>query len=206
MRIKQLSLLIVFLLAACGADPTPVTPQTDLVATAVSAALTAAPQALPPTPYPTYTPNPTLDLSGLFCEYKFCIGHPANFPLFDLEAANDYATSRSDYAQGNLIGFNEQLYIFLLWSQISGQFDSAVALTFVLGQDLPADTIIREDIHGRPVTYVPLLSTPSEILPYGLAAAWECGDRWFGWKAYSAQEDQPLNLLWEAVSHFTCQD
>jgi len=52
----------------------------------------------------------------------------------------------------------------------------------------------------------PCSPPPAKSSPYGLAAAWECGDRWFGWKAYSAQEDQPLNLLWEAVSHFTCQD
>lgn len=204
-RLFFLSLLTLTLLAACGADPTPAPPQPDVVATSVAAALTALPQAAPPTPYPTYTPYPTADLSGLFCEYQFCLGHPANFPLFDLEVVNNYTTNRSDYSQGNLIGFNDQLYIFVVWNQFSGQFDPNVALTIVLGEDLPGRTIISEDMNGRAVTYLTLESTPSEVVPFGLAAVWKCGDRWFGWKVYSMNDGQVLDLLWEAVSRFTCR-
>lgn len=200
-----LLMLIPALLAACGPDLTPAAPQPDVVATSVAAALTAIPPAAAATPYPTYTPYPTLDLSGLFCEYEFCLGHPANFPLFDLEVVNDYTTNRSDYSQGNLIGFNDQLYIFFVWNQFSGQFDPNLALTFVLGEDLPGGTIISEDMNGRVVTYLALESTPSEMVPFGLAAVWQCGDRWFGWKTYSLNDGQALDLLWEAASRFTCK-
>lgn len=205
MRESVLSLLLpALLLAACGADPVPAGPRTDVVATAVAAALTAVPSMLPATPYPTYTSYPTADLAGIYCEYGFCIGHPAHFPFFDLEVVNNYTARRSDYSQGNLIGFNERLYIFLIWSQFSGEFDPNIALNFVLGQDPPAGAIIGEDVGGRPVTHIALQSTPSEVVPFGLAAAWKCADRWFGWKAYTSQDNQAINLLWEAMSRFTC--
>lgn len=203
-KLSAFSLLLIPLLAACGADPAPAAPQIDVVSTAVAAALTAVPSPPPATPYPTYTPYPTADLTGLYCEYGFCIGHPANFPFFDLEVVNGYTTRRSDYSQGNLIGFNEQLYIFLVWSQFSGEFDPNAALGFVLGQDTPAGINIGEDVGGRLVTHTALQATPSDLVPFGLAAVWKCADRWFGWKAYTPQEGQAINLLWQALGKFAC--
>jgi hypothetical protein len=207
MRIIKLIpfLLLTILLAACSLGPASATPSMDMVSTVVAAALTAIPSPPPATPYPTYTLYPTADLSGLYCEYGFCIGHPADFPFFDLEVVNDYTTSRSDYSQGNLIGFNEQLYLFLIWSQFSGDFDPNSALTFVLNQDTPGGVSISEDIGGRLVTYISLQSTPSELVPFGLAAVWKCSDRWFGWKAYTPQDGQALNLLWDALGKFSCK-
>lgn len=176
----------------------------DEVATRVAATLTAWPTMTLPKPPPTPTPYPTDDLVGLFCEYEFCIGHPPHFPFFDLQVINSL-TTRSEYAQGNLIGFNNQLYIFLIWSQYSGEFEPKAALNFTLGEDQPAPLILTENIGGRSVTYVKLESTPSNLLPYGLAAVWKCGGRWFGWKVYSPQENEPINLLWEAVRRFRCR-
>ncbi|MCS7009771.1 MAG: hypothetical protein NZL98_00175, partial [Anaerolineales bacterium] len=91
-------------------------------------------------------------------------------------------------------------------SQYSGTFDPKAALNFTLGQDQPSPLILTENMFGRSVTYVTLEATPSDLLPFGLAAVWKCGDRWFGWKTYSAQQNEPLNLLWEALKRFDCQE
>jgi hypothetical protein len=209
MKIKNLLLvLIALILAACRTQvPTePPAPQVDAVGTAVAAALTAVPPRPTYTPYPTATAYPTPDLSGLFCEYEFCIGHPARFPFFDLEVVNDYTTNRSDYAQGMLIGFDGNLYIFLSWSQMAGQFDPGVMLAAALQADIPQEVRITEDINGRPVTYTLLQTTPSSMVPYGLAAAWQCGERQFGWKVYTAQDGQGIEYLWQAMGSFRCDN
>jgi hypothetical protein len=209
MKIKSIFaalLLFALTLAACGAKPSSETPAPaiDTVGTAVAAALTAVPPRPTYTPYPTATPYPTPDLSGLFCEYEFCIGHPAGFPLFDLEVVNDYTANRSGYAQGILIGFDGNLYIFLSWSQVAGQFDPGVMLAAALQTDVPQEVRITEDINGRPVTYVLLQTTPSPVVPFGLVAAWQCGDRQFGWKIYTAQDGQGIEYLWQALGSFRC--
>ena len=76
--------------------------------------------------------------------------------------------------------------------------------TAVLQADAPQETRLTTDFGGRAVTYVSLLSTPSTLLPHGLAAAWQCGDRQFGWKAYTSQETQALELLRQALERFRC--
>jgi hypothetical protein len=199
-----LPLLIVFLSACQPRTATPFTPAIDVAGTAVAAALTAIPPQPTYTPYPTQTPYPTLDLRGLFCEYEFCIGHPADMPFFDLEVVNDYTANRSRYDQGMLIGFSDDLYIFIAWSRLYGSYDPTVMLTAVLQADVPQETRLTTDVGGRAVTYVPLFSTPSTLLPHGLAAAWQCGDRQFGWKAYTSQETQALELLRQALERFRC--
>jgi hypothetical protein len=191
----QILLAALGLLAACGpyrGEP--------------PSAPTAAPPAVPTaTPYPTYTLYPTADLSGLYCEYDFCIGHPPEIPFFDLEVANQALTERSSYAQGNLIGFDHQLYLFLIWSQLPGEFDPAAMIDRVLLDDSAQSTTFSESLGGRTVTYVALASTPSpDVLPHGLAAAWRCADRAFGWKAYVHQEDQASDLLHQALARFAC--
>jgi hypothetical protein len=185
------------LLAACGPKPSsPLAGPTD----------TPAVSALPTyTPYPTFTPVPALELTGLYCEYEFCIGHPAGIPLFDLEVVNQTVTSRSSYAQGNLIGFDPQFYVFLVWSQSAGEFDPAAMIDFILRGDQPQDTIFSESLGGRTVSYVLLASTQSpDVLPYGLAAAWKCGDRAFGWKVYTPQDAQGMDFLRQALARFAC--
>ncbi|MBN2388964.1 MAG: hypothetical protein JXB85_18255 [Anaerolineales bacterium] len=206
---KLISLLVLLLvagslLAACGSRETVVTPPVDTAATAVAAALTAIPPQPTHTPQPTYTPYPTPNLAGLFCEYEFCIGHPSGFPFFDLEVLNDFTANRSSYQQGILIGFSDSLYIFLSWSQLLGDYDPNVMLTVALQSDLPQDTRLTTDLHGRPVTYTLLQTTPSDLMSYGLVAAWQCGDRQFGWKAYTLQDGQAIDHLRQALSRFAC--
>jgi hypothetical protein len=203
----QLALFILFslILSSCGSKAgSPVSPSVDTAGTAVAAALTAIPPQPTYTPYPTATPYPTLDLAGLFCEYEFCIGHPARFPFFDLEVVNDYTTNRSSYDQGETIGFDGSLYIFFSWSRLVGDYDPSAMLAAALLTDPPQETRLTVDIGGRAVTYTLLQSTASPQLPFGLAAAWRCGDRQFGWKVYAPADGQALEYLWEAVSRFTC--
>jgi hypothetical protein len=200
-------ILISLILSSCGPKiGSAATPPVDTAGTAVAAALTAIPPQPTYTPYPTATPYPTLDLAGLFCEYEFCIGHPVRFPFFDLEVVNDYTANRSSYDQGAMIGFDGSLYIFLSWSRLVGEFDPSAMLAAALLTDPAQETRLTEDISGRAVTYTLLQSTASQQLPFGLAAAWRCGDRQFGWKIYAPADGQALEYLWEAVSRFTCSN
>ena len=197
-------LAVIIALSACKPAHT-VAPSVDMVGTSVSAALTAIPPRPASTPYPTYTLYPTPDLSGLFCEYQFCISHPPDMPFFDLEVANQVFTDHSSYAQGNLIGFNQQIYIFVVWSQLTGEFDPNGMMPLVLIGDQTDGVLLTEDIQGRPVSYSLLTSTPSpDMLPNGLAAVWQCGDREFGWKIYTTQDGQGNDFLRQAMSQFTC--
>lgn len=205
MKFRFWLLLLLLLLPACQPRPATLsTPPVDVVGTSVAAALTAIPPRPTYTPYPTQTPYPTPNLSGLFCEYEFCIGHPPDMPFFDLEVVNDYTTNRSRYDQGMLIGFSDDLYLFTAWSRLYSNYDPNVMLTVVLQADPPQETRLTVNLSGWPVTYVALLSTPSTLLPHGLAAAWQCGDRQFGWKAYTSQEAQALDLLHQALERFRC--
>jgi hypothetical protein len=78
-------------------------------------------------------------------------------------------------------------------------------INFILLTDKAQETVFKEDISGRPVSYVLLTSTPSpDLQPYGLAAAWQCGDREFGWKIYTTIDGEGLNSLWEAIGRFSC--
>jgi hypothetical protein len=207
LRPRPAIFIILFLLSSCGPKAgSPATPSVDVASTAVAAALTAIPPQPTHTPYPTATPYPTLDLAGLFCEYEFCIGHPARFPFFDLEVVNDYTANRSSYDQGMLIGFDGSLYMFLSWSRLVGEFDPAPMLAASLQTDQPQETRLTEEIGGRIVTYTLLQSTAAPALPFGLAAAWKCGDRQFGWKIYAPADGQAVDYLWEAVSRFRCSN
>lgn len=198
-------MILLLLLPACRPrTSTPAAPPVDVVGTSVAAALTAIPPQPTYTPYPTYTPPPTPDLRGLFCEYEFCIGHPVGVPFFDLEVVNDFQTNRSSYEQGILIGFSEAVYLFFSWSRLYGSYDPNVMLTVVLLGDPPQETRLTVNLGGRPVTYVSLAATASTLLPEGLAAAWQCGDRQFGWKVYAGQEAQALDLLHQALERFRC--
>jgi len=182
------------LLAACG----PASPLAGPANTPAAALPTY-------TVYPTYTPYPTADLAGLFCEYDFCIGHPPDVPLFDLEVVNQTVTNRSGYAQGNLIGFDQQFYVFLVWSQLAGEFDPAGMIDFILRGDTAQDPTFSESLGGRTVSFALLASTASpDVLPFGLAAAWKCGDRAFGWKVYTSVEGQGMDFLRQALARFGC--
>ena len=188
------------LFAACA----PKTPTPD-INQIVAATLMALPTNPPPptfAPYPSPTP---FDLRGFFCEYQFCIGHPADLSLFDLNAQKNPATP-SSYDRGVIAGANNSLYIQVIWQLSPGATDPQFMFDLILigGADTRGDSPDIKLVRGMNVVYVPLTSTLIAVLPNGGAGTWTCGDRVFAWKTYASQADTASALFNEALAKFTC--
>lgn len=197
-------ILVLFLAVACS--PKPVTPNSNIVIQqAVAATLAAIPtttQAPPPTPYPSPTP---FSLAGLFCEYRFCIGHPVDVSFVDVIAQQN-PTAPSTYSQGLLAAFNTSLFIQVIWQIAPGTSDPKFLLDTLLDDalDIPATNPDVFLIRGMNVVYENITTTAAPTLPFGGAGAWTCGDRAFAWKVYTPQAETPRPLFDEALARFTC--
>jgi hypothetical protein len=172
---------------------------------AVAATVAAIPTYTPypvPTAYPSPTPMP---LTGLFCEYQFCIGHPPEVAFFDVSAQRNPAAP-SDYAQGLLAAFNANLFLEILWQYAPGTSDPTFLLNLILeeGVDTRVGNMDVKLIHDMNVIYTPITTTATDVLPNGGAAAWTCGERVFAWKAYTPQDGQAASLFDEAIKRFRC--
>lgn len=194
-------LLLLFALAACKPKTSS---QQDVIAQAVAATLAAQPLNTPQptfTPYPTYTPQ-VIDLRRTFCEYQFCIGHPAGLAFFDV---NEAATP-SSYEQGMLASYRPDLFILTIWQRANGSDDPQFMLDLVMDDELDnrGGNLDVNLIGDLTVFYVPVSTNASEVLPFGGAAAWICGERAFGWKVYTPQADMARGLLTEALAEFRC--
>lgn len=203
MRLLLLSLIGFVLLTACGPKPDPALQ----IQQAVAATLRAIPSSTPapiPTPYPTLTP---FDLTGLFCEYRFCIGHPADLAFFDVSAQRNPMTP-SSASQGLLAGYTPSLFVQVIWQASPGAADPQPMFDLVLDKalDARAGDLTALLFGGLSVQYVPITSTATAVLPYGGAAVWACGGRLFGWKTYTPQADLARLLLEEALRRFRCSD
>jgi hypothetical protein len=143
----------------------------------------------------------------LFCEYQFCIGHPADMAFFDVNAQRNPAAP-STASQGILAAFNSALFIQVVWQNASGITDPQFMIDLILqyGADTRNGSVQPLLIGDLNVFYVPITPTASaaSTLPYGGAAAWTCGGRAFAWKAYTPQPDLAKNLLEEALGRFRC--
>lgn len=194
-------ILLLLLLNACR-------PKTSIstdsaIGAAVAGTLAALPQA---TIQPTYTPYPTITphapaLQGLFCEYEFCIGHPASIALFDGRPKEN----PSVYSEGMLAAYSPDLFTLIVWQLNHGSDDPQFMLDLVMQDGLGSrrgnlDVNLLGDLT---FFYVPI-STASEVLLTGGAAAWNCGDRAFGWMVYAPTEEIAHNLFEEAMSKFRC--
>lgn len=201
---KIFALLVIFsLLVACQPIPTPQVEAT--VAAAVAATLTAWPTpTLPPTPRPLPSPTATpFNLQGLFCEYRFCIGHPSTVAFYDLQAAQDQRQP-SQVAKGMLVAYREDLLLLLSWQQGESPqrlLDSLLDVRF----DTATAQTSQRTLAGQEVWFVPLQTTATLLLPRGAIAAWQCGDRAFGWKAYTPNGEMAESLLQEALQRFRCE-
>jgi hypothetical protein len=196
--------LILFLLASCA--PKVVTPDPNfLISQSVAATLAAIPTvtpAIPPTPYPTPT---AISLSGLYCEYQFCIGHPAGMAFYD-HLATLNLSDPSTYNKGFLYSYQiPNMIISLIWLQAPGTSDPKFLLDTILNDQADTQTgnLDVKLIHNMNVDYTPITTTISEV-GFGGAGAWTCGDRVFAWKVYTSQADTAASLFEEALARFTC--
>ncbi|MBK7456490.1 MAG: hypothetical protein IPJ46_23045 [Anaerolineales bacterium] len=195
--------LILLLLTACS--PKPVTPNpNELIRQAVAATLAAIPTVTPVPPSTPY-PSPTAyNLSGLFCEYQFCIGHPADMAFYDVSAQQN-PLAPSSYGQGMIAAINSTLFIQVIWQTAPGTADPKFMLDLVLEEvDLPVGNLDVKLVRTMNVMYTAITSTATTILPFGAAGAWTCGDRVFAWKVYSPQDQTTAPLFEEMLARFTC--
>jgi hypothetical protein len=201
---KFLILLFVsfLLITACG----PATPGIDeQINSAVQQTVSAIPTYTPYPPpiiLPTATP---VGLAGLFCEYQFCIGHPAEMAFFDVSAQRN-PTAPSTTSQGLLAAYNANLFIQLIWQDAPGNNDPQFMFDLILDSKVDTrngalDPLLIGDLN---ILYIPITTTATPVLPNGGVAAWICGGRAFAWKAYTPQPDLPKNLLIEALQNFRC--
>lgn len=210
MKPKILMLLInviisILITVACAprraATPDPI----SQVQQAVAATLAAIPSTTPypqPTPYPTST---LMTLAGLFCEYQFCIGHPPDIAFFDVLAQRNPAAP-STYSQGFLTAFNANMVTQLLWQYAPGTADPKFLLDQVVDPEVDAITgnMDVKLVRDMNVLYTPITTTATDVLPFGGAGAWTCGDRVFAWKVYTPVENQAAPLFEEAIGRFRC--
>ena len=199
MRYKAIFLLILTI-SACAPRPDPKV-QIQVAVISTLTALPVSTSAPPQTPYPTPTP---FDLAGLFCEYQFCIGHPADMALFDVNAQSG-ATASSTYSQGLLAAYNENLFIQVLWQLASGGSDPQFMLDLILDDvDTRTGNLDVKLIRDMNVVFSPITTTATTVLPYGGAGAWICGERAFAWKVYSSQAENTQALFDAALGRFQC--
>lgn len=166
--------------------------------------------ALPTNPGGDAAISPTatiVPLKGLFCEYEFCIGHPAGMALFDVVAKNNPTSpTASTFGSGDLAAVNETLFIEVKWQSAPNGSDGQFMLDNILqdSADQRNGDVTAILLRNLNVYFVPITSTASPQLPYGGAAAWVCGARAFAWKTYSTQPDLAKNLLLDSLQAFRC--
>lgn len=217
MKLKlHVYIVILFMtLAGCG-------PSEDEMAATVSAKVEATVSAIPTqTPYPTYTPQPTstplptlapvtADLATLYCDFAFCIRRPANsvtVPGYATDFVLEVVDDLNDEEAGVQTWLRpEQSALFLGWRE--SQRDPAAMVGDFL--DDPGrrslSGVTEEEMGGNAVAYT-TYEEPGDNLPYGLFAAWRCGDRVFTWWIQleaGESADQLPDRLRESVSDFVC--
>jgi hypothetical protein len=200
MRYHLLFLLVV-IVTSCGPKPDPEAQIRQIVAATLAAIpkVTVGPPPTPVPPIPTATP---FDLAGLFCEYQFCIGHPADMAFYDVSAVNSNQGTPSTYQTGLIAAYSGSLLI-----QFSpGTSDPRFLLDLIIedGLDTGVGTPEVKLIRDMNVVYTPITTTATTVLPFGGAAAWTCGDRVFAWKAYTPDEASAAGLFDTALSRFGC--
>lgn len=194
------AILLAVILTACAPAPDrQVEIQVAVMQTVAAMPTVTAPPS--PAPLPTATP---FDLKGVFCEYQFCVGHPADMAFFDVNAQNNPA-SPSAYSQGIIAAFNANLFIQMIWQIAPGIADPQFMLDLILNEtDTRLGTLDVKLVRGMNVIYTPISSTATPLLPFGAAAAWICGERAFAWKVYSPQAENAQALFEQALERFRC--
>ena len=200
-KVTCVSAILLFVFASCAPKPNP----DAQIQLAVAQTIAAIPTY---TPYPTPRISPTatpMSLSGMFCEYEFCIGHPVSIAFFDLNAQHN-PLAQSSITQGMLAAYISGLLIQVIWQDATGASDASFMLGTIMNSKIDSRSGDLKTFHlgGLNVDYVPITTTATSSLPYGGAAAWMCGGRAFAWKAYTPQAGLATNLLNEALQKFRC--
>jgi hypothetical protein len=193
--------MLCLLLASCGGPVIP-NPQTQ-----INAAVEATIEAIPtytPYPVPTPIPSPTrVALDGLFCEYGFCIGHPTNMVLVD-EGATHKPLAIGTQDHGVLFGYSDALFMQLIWQKSGPNFDPQTTMKLILEEQQTFQGSLDALLIGDMNVYYQPTTTVTTVLPYGGAAAWQCGGRDFIWKVYTPQDGLAQELLKQSLARFRC--
>jgi hypothetical protein len=202
----HLLFLLVLIVTACGPKPDPEAQIRQIVA-ATMAAIPQATAGPPPTLIPLIPTATPFDLTGLFCEYQFCIGHPADMAFYDVSAVNSNQGTPSTYQTGLMAAYSGNLLIQLVWQFSPGTSDPRFLLDLILedGLDTSVGTPEVKLIRDMNVVYTSITTTATAVLPFGGAAAWTCGDRVFAWKTYTPDEASAAGLFDSTLSRFVCR-
>jgi hypothetical protein len=192
---------LIVILSSCSAKPTP-SPQAQIEA-AVAATLANIPT-YTPYPLPTEVPTPTpFSLDGVFCEYSFCLGHPADVYLLD-DGARRNPPVPSGYTSGVLFGYTQSLFLQFTWRVSDPNFDAQSAMRLVLEESEQFQGNFDVQLFGDLNVYYQPITTVTTVLPYGAIATWQCGGRDFMWKVYTPQDGMAPGLLKQALEKFRC--
>jgi hypothetical protein len=207
-QLTALSMVCLLFAAACGTTAGPSEQQRIELAVAATVNSMPRPTSAPlPTPMPTFTPIP---LSGVFCEYQFCIGHPSDMAFYDVSAAQNQA-SPSTYGQGILAAYKATAgpFIQVLWQESPGVTDPSFIIDLIMQNsgDTRTGSIQPLVVGNLNVFYTLITPTPGAVstVPFGSAAAWICGGRAFAWKVYAPQQELAESLLADALARFRCE-
>jgi len=160
------------------------------------------------TPYPTHTPYPSqvLDISNLFCEYDFCIGHPATLYLTD-PSGIDQVDEWNTYGFGILVGVNGTLMMLEWDASTEAEWDAQFEIEDMLSnEDVIRGDATEEMIGDFKVTYAEYeYMDLSRLRPYGVVAAWFCSNRGFVLDISTQREGIATDLVKQSIERFTCQ-
>ncbi len=188
-------------LASCG--PQQPDPQAQINA-AVAATLSSIPTY---TPYPLPSPFPSpmpISLDGMFCEYGFCIGHPADIYLID-EGATHNPPNPGTSTNGVLFGFNQSLFMQVAWRVSDPNFDPQSSMKLMMEESQTFQGSLDALLIGNLNVFYQQTTTVTEKLPFGGVATWQCGGRDFIWKVYTPQDGMAQGLLKQALERFRCE-
>ncbi len=202
--------LISLLLTACNMPGSEISPPAVDVQGQINDAVIATLAAIPtatPYPPPTPAPSPTIaPLTGLFCEYGLCIGHPADMVLFD-EGAMHKPPAPGTQSNGMLYGYNNSLTLFmqLNWQVSDPNFNPQSAMGLILEEGQTLQGSLDVMLVGSLNVYYQASSTVTPVLPFGGIAAWQCGGRDFIWKVYTPEDGTAQGILKQSLERFRCE-
>ena len=120
------------------------------------------------------------------------------------EGATHKPLAPSAQSNGVLFGYNEALFMQVIWKISDPNFDPQTAMKQILEKSQTfqgsLDVLLIGDMN---VFYQPT-TTITTVLPYGGAAAWQCGGRDFVWKVYTPQDGMAQGLLKQSLERFRC--